>query len=1376
MKKNNKGFTLVELLAALVILGVLSMLALPTVVNLLGNSRDKLYITDAKKLISQAEYKFRVASSEIEKPDDGDCLILSMVYLDNSDFDNPPNNGEYVREASYVVVKNNNGNFEFSVELVEEVEKGVFKGVELSKDSNLSTSSVRHVVSFKKDDLYFVENNTVMGKYSGNQVDTSYINSKLGASYVNSISKVYNYPDLADSTYNANYAIPKITRAEFTSASNKNFNSLDSILKIVATDVDTPTRDLVVLVAPGSMAAYPSMSTVRTDCNVNNPLPRDTACMYQYGELTDFSLKINWNEHGFDYTGQTASLYIVIMDPEGNTDRLKREYKIHSNDPPVIDTTKSGIFKRSSDSINLVDAVLKLYVDDDSTPIEDLEFCLTENVNATTCGNGYRKFSEFVNNELSYTFSCEGVCNYNGETRSLKVFLKDTDPTTALETTQVFNYTLFKNNPPEISNLELISEPLPFVTDSSKALKATVKLSVNDSSTPSNIKVTMSESPSFSDASTVTKTYADFNNDVEYTFSGYYDGQKRTLYVRVTDEYDTYTDMSYDYGNVHRNAQPVINKVEMVSEDLLTKVCPNTKRCDQYEGAGGADELVVTVTATDDIVADENLYVCVSVDENACTNVSTGNFLPYGTGREAFLDFSNMGSIRYDGSEKNVYVSVYDKYAADANGNSTLAEYSGATPSIYKYKIYDNQPPEINESEIVITPKNEDYRFKDVTVSFKTVDDLDNVNQLKYEIYDDAGGDVKRGTISATDYDTANEIEFVFGGDYDGVERTLYIKVTDTYNESTIVEQKYAIHGNEAPNVNYVTVASAEEPCTSDSCDNGNSLKTNVTFSFSDDLDKTQGDFYACISSVENECSNYLKLADHATYNADTGEFTMPYTIVSSDPLPYKGTTENVYVFVRDTDGAIGKKTGTYTLYNNAKAQIDSGYPIVRSSNYEEHTENVYDEDGNITDETVIVNKNPNLSTITFKLKASDEFTTATNLKYKVCYITDITKDITKESDITCLENGKFYDYEPDASGVDTQQLDLGVNKFNGQQFYLFAKVYDEYAYACATGTQCSEDYIGYSSTTYYQVYQDIDPVINKFTVTRPADTTSYSTLDLTFNVSDTLDTYTYCISEEEIPYEEGQVPVCPNYSTTVYDGDSTSDVTITYSPSWGTTFDPSKERNFLLYLYLKDSNGHVVYTSTFPERIPCYNTEGENGEFIDSGTVMAPVEYVLNSGSTEITASRCSNKCYYWEAYELDGVSYPSSGNDDIVAYYKQTMTFLDKDDRSITCSREVNENYEARCNFRTCYYNSANNNYVVTAIGYMENDNTDGSYSHTDGGETHIPEHYHLEYTTDYDVDTDSIVLHPTGNKICGDCFDAGKYSNKIVTYDNNYETEGE
>ena len=209
MRKSNKGFTLVELLASLVIVGLLAIFALPTVVNLLGNSREKLYITDAKKLISQAEYKFRVASSEIEKPDNGDCLVLSMVYLDNSDFANSPNNGKYVREASYVVVKNNNGNFEFSVELVEEIKDGVYKGVKLTSEFNLKSNSIRHVDSFQKNDLNFVENNETLRKYDGKQLNSNYINSKLGNSYVATISKVYNHPDLADNIYNGNVVIPE---------------------------------------------------------------------------------------------------------------------------------------------------------------------------------------------------------------------------------------------------------------------------------------------------------------------------------------------------------------------------------------------------------------------------------------------------------------------------------------------------------------------------------------------------------------------------------------------------------------------------------------------------------------------------------------------------------------------------------------------------------------------------------------------------------------------------------------------------------------------------------------------------------------------------------------------------------------------------------------------------------------------------------------------------------------------------------------------------------------------------------------------------------------------------------------------------------------
>ena len=154
MKRNNKGFTLVELLAAVVILGILVVVSVPVISNLFDSSRNKMYVSDAKKLISLAEYKVQASSSVIEKPDDGDCILISMLYLDSNDFDNPPGEGKYLKESSYVVVKNKSGKLEFSAIVVEKVKDGGYKGVDLVKESKLiSSTATNHVITFKEEDI-----------------------------------------------------------------------------------------------------------------------------------------------------------------------------------------------------------------------------------------------------------------------------------------------------------------------------------------------------------------------------------------------------------------------------------------------------------------------------------------------------------------------------------------------------------------------------------------------------------------------------------------------------------------------------------------------------------------------------------------------------------------------------------------------------------------------------------------------------------------------------------------------------------------------------------------------------------------------------------------------------------------------------------------------------------------------------------------------------------------------------------------------------------------------------------------------------------------------------------------------------------------------
>lgn len=138
MRKKQKGFTLVELLAVMVILGIIMVIALPNVTGILSKNRNSTYIEDAKKLATTAEYKLRGSSTGIIKPTNGQCVIMNLAYLDNSEFEEPPYGGEYLKNKSYVVIKKNGAEFEYYVQLLEQIEAGKnLRGISLMKSTDL---------------------------------------------------------------------------------------------------------------------------------------------------------------------------------------------------------------------------------------------------------------------------------------------------------------------------------------------------------------------------------------------------------------------------------------------------------------------------------------------------------------------------------------------------------------------------------------------------------------------------------------------------------------------------------------------------------------------------------------------------------------------------------------------------------------------------------------------------------------------------------------------------------------------------------------------------------------------------------------------------------------------------------------------------------------------------------------------------------------------------------------------------------------------------------------------------------------------------------------------------------------------------------------
>lgn len=143
---NKKGFTLVELLASLIILSLLMTVAVGSVLRVIDSNRKELYVEDAKKLITQVEYTVRANKLGIVKPSSGNCIVVSLGYLETTDFKKAPSGGEYDHLASFVVLKNQNFNDVYYVRLIENLDNSSFRGISIASLDNLKGGNGKNKV------------------------------------------------------------------------------------------------------------------------------------------------------------------------------------------------------------------------------------------------------------------------------------------------------------------------------------------------------------------------------------------------------------------------------------------------------------------------------------------------------------------------------------------------------------------------------------------------------------------------------------------------------------------------------------------------------------------------------------------------------------------------------------------------------------------------------------------------------------------------------------------------------------------------------------------------------------------------------------------------------------------------------------------------------------------------------------------------------------------------------------------------------------------------------------------------------------------------------------------------------------------------------
>lgn len=121
-----KGFTLVELLAMLTVLGIIMIIAVPNITGMLAQQKLTVIKQDATKMMDTLKVKI-ATNEEIKKPSNNKCIVFTLKSLNTSDdIKNGPNGKPYTKYSSYIIMKRVNTQYIYYVRIVE---KDTFYGI-----------------------------------------------------------------------------------------------------------------------------------------------------------------------------------------------------------------------------------------------------------------------------------------------------------------------------------------------------------------------------------------------------------------------------------------------------------------------------------------------------------------------------------------------------------------------------------------------------------------------------------------------------------------------------------------------------------------------------------------------------------------------------------------------------------------------------------------------------------------------------------------------------------------------------------------------------------------------------------------------------------------------------------------------------------------------------------------------------------------------------------------------------------------------------------------------------------------------------------------------------------------------------------------------
>ena len=153
---NKKGFTLVELLAVIVLVALMAGLAIPNIMSSINNSHKNTFLYDAKRMASKAEYLISSSKSDRNLAYSSGKVYTFADLNEKAEFDKDADNGAYAN-STFVYVSASGDELKYCVCVIGSRRK--ITGSSGTCSSSSTTAGVDCVLSGNLGSINIVKDN-----------------------------------------------------------------------------------------------------------------------------------------------------------------------------------------------------------------------------------------------------------------------------------------------------------------------------------------------------------------------------------------------------------------------------------------------------------------------------------------------------------------------------------------------------------------------------------------------------------------------------------------------------------------------------------------------------------------------------------------------------------------------------------------------------------------------------------------------------------------------------------------------------------------------------------------------------------------------------------------------------------------------------------------------------------------------------------------------------------------------------------------------------------------------------------------------------------------------------------------------------------------